>query len=57
MVELFVHCPKAAFDISKAITVRQLGKGHAQVLVVAFKRTNPVVALIPVNAPPELVHW
>jgi hypothetical protein len=56
VVELTVNSSQAAFDVAKTFPIDQLGESHAQVLVVACKRANPVVSLIPGNPSAELVH-
>lgn len=55
MVEFGSQSSQARFDIAKAFSVSELGKGHTEELVVAREFSHPVIALIPLNAFVELV--
>ena len=55
MIKFGPQSPQAGFDISEAFSVSELGKGHTEELIVAREFSDPVVALIPLNAFVELV--
>ncbi len=46
---------QAGFDISKAFSVSELSKGHTEKLIVAREFSDPIIALIPLNAFVEFV--
>jgi len=55
MIKLGLHGPQACFDVAKALPIGQLSEGHAKELIETRKVSNPVFALIPVNAFVEFV--
>jgi len=57
VIELALMCAQTGFDISKALSVGQLGKGHTEVLVEAPKAFYIPLALVTLHATPERVHW
>lgn len=51
VVELVGHRSEARLDIPEAVPVRELGKGHGQVLVPAGEASDPSVPVVATNAP------
>lgn len=56
MVKLLSHYPQTAFDITKAFTISQLGKGHAHKLVERGRCSNALIALISIDTLSKLVY-
>ena len=55
VIKLGLHSPQACFDIAKAFPISQLSEGHAKELIETRKVSNPILALIPMNAFVEFV--
>ena len=56
MIEFCLCCPQTCLDVSQALPVGQLGKGHAEILVPASETLYLVVSIIAFYALPEIVH-
>jgi hypothetical protein len=48
--------PQAGLDITQALSIGQLGKGHAGVLVPAGEGLGMFVPLVSLNAPAKVVY-
>lgn len=55
MIKFGLLSPQAGFDISKAFSGSELGKGHTEELIVAREFSDAVIALIPLNKFVEFV--
>jgi len=55
VIEFVALGTQAGFDVAQALAIGQLGKGHAEELVVAREFSDSVIALIPLNAFVEFV--
>jgi hypothetical protein len=53
VIELRGLCPQARFDVAQTLSVGQLRKRHAQVLIEAGEALDLVFGLIPGDAAPE----
>lgn len=56
MIEFCLCCPQTCLDVSQALPVGQLGKGHAEKLVPASETLYFVVSIVAFYALPEIVH-
>jgi len=56
MVEFGLHGTETGFDVSQALAVRQLSKGHAEKLVATGEVLDSVVALVSVDTGQESSH-
>lgn len=50
MVELLLHNAQTAYDVAKTFAIGQLGKCHAEKLIIACKRTSAVITVVAVDA-------
>jgi hypothetical protein len=57
MVELLVKRAQTALNVSQALTCRQLGKGHAEKLIIAGEGAHAVITLVPIYASTERMPW
>ena len=55
MIKFGLESSQAGFDIAKAFSVSELGKSHAEELIVARELSSPVISLVPLNAFVEFV--
>jgi hypothetical protein len=55
VIELGSGCAKAGLDVSQALSVGELSKGHAKILVPAGKALHLVIPPILFHAPMEFV--
>lgn len=55
VIKLGLHGPQAYFDVAKTLPISQLSEGHAKELIETRKVSNPILALVPVNASVEFV--
>ena len=55
MVELLLHSAQTALDIAKTFAIGQLGKCHAEKLIIACKRARAVVTVISIDALTEFL--
>ena len=56
MIELALLGTQARLDVAQAFAIGELGKDHAQILIPAGKVFHLVMAMIPIDAPPERMH-
>ena len=57
MIQLALLSLKTGFDISQALAIRKLGKGHAEILFEAGELLDLEVAVVTVDALMEVLEW
>ena len=57
MIELALLCSQAGFDIPQALAIRQLGKGHTEIVVEAGELLDLVIVVGTIDALMENVEW
>ena len=50
VIKLVSHCTQAALNVTKTLTVGELGKGHAQELIQTCERANAIISVVSINA-------
>ena len=56
VVELGALGAQAGFDVAQALSIGELGEGHAAVVLDTPEALDPAVALIALDAPPKGRH-
>jgi len=57
MVQMVLSRPKTGFDIAKALSIGELGKGHAKELVPAREAFDLVLAFVALDTFLKIVPW
>jgi hypothetical protein len=57
MVKFLVMGVQTCFNIPKAFPVGKLGEGKAEKLIITGEPSNPMVTVVPFDAPGEFITW
>ena len=57
MMEFWTEGSKTGFDVSEALPIRELSKGHAEELLPTREASNPTIPLVVSDCFTERVLW